>query len=298
LKKISAGLALTLVSIMAIMAGAQELFKYETVKSQAVGGIIDDIALGQDRNEANIYALFHNTSSDYQIKVFSKDLTPRFSFGKSDLNAGLDKYFEPYNIAVDSDENIYVLGWKQDIFGCSSIIKKFNKNGMLLLEWGEPATRRPEKSASKIAVSRGNVYLANPALGSIFKYGSAGRIIKKYRDKTLLPTMVAGSFQHIFVVDQPVSVKKYDFDFNLIDEYEFKCPATDIFCDASGFYLASVGMIYKYSFKGILLEKYSLPLRTAGCAIAVLDPDSSLKFIISDGTRLNEIKRAATSEIK
>lgn len=296
MKKILTGLLVTLVLFAAVQA--EEVFKYETVKSQAVGGTIDDIALGSAKTGANIYVLFHNTSSDYQIKVFSQDLAQRFSFGKSDLNAGSDKYFKPYNVVVDADENIYVLGLKQDSFGYKSVIRKFNKNGMLQLEWEGPATRQPERAAASLAIDHaGNIYLAIPEISSIYKYDSAGRVIKKHRDKALSLDMITVSSENVFVFDQLGAIRKYNFDFDLIDEWKFK-PAdeiVDFFSDASRFYLQTAEMIYKYDSDGSLSEEINLPLRTVDSGIAVLGSDSSFNFIVSDGTRLNEIKRQATS---
>jgi hypothetical protein len=298
MKKTLTGLLLTLLLFIAAAVQAEELFKYESVKSQAVGGKIDDIALGAEKNGANIYVLFHNTSSDYQIKVFSQDLTQRFSFGKSDLNAGADKYFQPYNIAIGADENVYVLGLKQDSFGYKNVIRKFNKNGMLQLEWEGPASSRPELAAVSLAInSSGNIFLAIPEISSIYKYDSSGRVIKKFRDKTLSPDMITVNTQNIFVFDQLGAIRKYDFNFDLIDELKFKSisEAVDFFSDASGFYLQTAEMIYKYNSDGSLAEEIRLPVRTASSGIAIQAPGSSPRFIFSDGTRLNEIKPKETS---
>ena len=297
MKKILIGLFVTPLVLFAAVH-AEEIFKYETAKSQAVGGTIDDIAVGPAKTGANIYVLFHNTSSDYQIKVFSQDLTQRFSFGKSDLNAGSDKYFKPYNITVDKDENIYAVGLKQDSFGFKSVIRKFNKNGMRQLEWEGPESSRCEWANASVAVdSSGNIYLAHPSAGSIYKYDSSGRIIKKHRDKAITPDMITVSAENIFVFDQLGAIRKYDFDFNLIDEWEFKSTANevvDIFSDASGFYLQTAEVIFKYDSDGSLVEEISLPVRTADSGIAFLGTDSLPKLIVSDGSRLNEIKRKAS----
>jgi hypothetical protein len=100
-----------------------------------------------------------------------------------------DGEFNPSGIAVDGQGNAYVIDYVVKQLGDSKQnryrVRKFDRNGKFVLEWGEFGTGdRQFRQATGILVDKdGNVYTADGVNEQIQKFDPNGKLLVRYGSK-------------------------------------------------------------------------------------------------------------------
>ncbi|HDN27703.1 MAG TPA: 6-bladed beta-propeller, partial [Thioploca sp.] len=134
------------------------------------------------------------------------------------LGDGEGQFSSPKGIAIDTDDNIYIV----DAYNYR--IQKFTANGTFITQWGKPGTGDSDFLAlAYIAVDKSNnVYVVDYLARQIKKFTSNGDFITAFGDKHLiLPWSIAvDNNDTIYVIDpEKGSMNKFTTDGDFLGEW-------------------------------------------------------------------------------
>ncbi|MEW5802769.1 MAG: NHL repeat-containing protein [bacterium] len=212
------------------------------------------------------------------------------SFGGSGMGGGL--FNHPVAIAVDSDDNIYVVDQG------NNLVQKFNENGIFIREWGRRGTTAGEfDSPSALAIDKkGFVYVVDTNNNRIQKidpdkteknafmaFGDGDRTLGSGEGKFQTPTDITVDNEgYIYVVDSGNSrIQKFDSNGKFLKEFGSYGSCRECFLSPSQIAYDPTGFGYLYVLdqdrNGFLLHK----IDTSGRFLQTLDVFHQKEYPVS-----------------